>query len=84
MEEAQRNTAEVTGKLLRSRAGLRVDLGGYNTVENVRDVKALRQAPGYDQWNVWTCGVEEPFTLWSQAYQSGRLPVPGEVYACAR
>jgi pimeloyl-ACP methyl ester carboxylesterase len=30
-----------------------VDLGAYNTFENARDVKALRIALGYDQWNVW-------------------------------
>lgn len=30
-----------------------VDLRGYNTQENARDVKALRQALGYEQWNVW-------------------------------
>ncbi len=30
-----------------------VDLRGYNTQENARDVKALRQALGFDQWNIW-------------------------------
>jgi pimeloyl-ACP methyl ester carboxylesterase len=30
-----------------------VDLSGYNTIENARDVKALRIALGYDRWNVW-------------------------------
>lgn len=30
-----------------------VDLSGYNTIENARDVKALRRALGYDQWNMW-------------------------------
>ncbi|MEE4219411.1 MAG: alpha/beta fold hydrolase [Xanthomonadales bacterium] len=30
-----------------------VDLQGYNTIENARDVKALRQALGLGQWNVW-------------------------------
>lgn len=30
-----------------------VDLGGYNTFENARDVKALRRALGLEQWNVW-------------------------------
>jgi len=30
-----------------------VDLSGYNTFENARDVKALRIALGYDTWNVW-------------------------------
>lgn len=30
-----------------------VDLSGYNTIENARDVKALRRALGFEQWNVW-------------------------------
>ena len=30
-----------------------VDLRGYNTIENARDVKALRRALGIDTWNVW-------------------------------
>jgi pimeloyl-ACP methyl ester carboxylesterase len=31
----------------------RVDLSGYNTIENARDVEALRRALGFDAWNVW-------------------------------
>lgn len=30
-----------------------VDLSAYNTVENARDVRVLREALGYDSWNVW-------------------------------
>ena len=30
-----------------------VDLTGYNTIENARDVKALRIALGFEDWNVW-------------------------------
>jgi pimeloyl-ACP methyl ester carboxylesterase len=30
-----------------------VDLSAYNTIENARDVKALRRALGFEQWNVW-------------------------------
>lgn len=30
-----------------------VDLSAYNTVENARDVRALREALGYESWNVW-------------------------------
>jgi pimeloyl-ACP methyl ester carboxylesterase len=30
-----------------------VDLTGYNTIENARDVKVLRRALGFEQWNVW-------------------------------
>ena len=30
-----------------------VDLAAYNTVENARDVRVLREALGFEQWNVW-------------------------------
>lgn len=30
-----------------------VDLTAYNTWENARDVRALRMALGYEDWNVW-------------------------------
>ncbi len=30
-----------------------VDLSGYNTIENARDVRALRRALGLETWNVW-------------------------------
>lgn len=30
-----------------------VDLSAYNTVENARDVRALREALGFESWNVW-------------------------------
>ncbi len=33
--------------------GRGVDMRGYNTIENARDVRALRQALGFEQWNVW-------------------------------
>ena len=29
------------------------DLTGYSTIENARDVEALRRALGYSAWNVW-------------------------------
>lgn len=31
----------------------RIDLSAYNTIENARDVEALRRALGFDRWNVW-------------------------------
>ncbi len=31
----------------------RIDLSGYNTIENARDVEALRRALGFETWNVW-------------------------------
>ncbi len=42
-----------------------VDLSGYNSFENARDVKALRIALGFDQWNVW--GISYG-TILGQAY----------------
>ena len=30
-----------------------VDIAAYNTIENARDVKALRRALGFENWNVW-------------------------------
>ena len=42
-----------------------VDITAYNTIENARDVKALRVALGFDKWNVW--GISYG-TLLGQAY----------------
>jgi pimeloyl-ACP methyl ester carboxylesterase len=42
-----------------------VDVSAYNTIENARDVKALRMALGYEKWNVW--GISYG-TLLGQAY----------------
>lgn len=53
LEQAQRNAAEVTRNCFEQAAAAGVDLSGYNTVENARDVKALREALGFEQWNVW-------------------------------
>jgi len=30
-----------------------VDVRGYNTIENARDIRAIRMALGYEDWNVW-------------------------------
>jgi len=53
VEEAQRNATEVTRNCFQAARAAGIDLSGYNTVENARDVKALRQALGLEQWNVW-------------------------------
>ncbi|XBQ17087.1 MAG: alpha/beta fold hydrolase [Oceanicaulis sp.] len=53
IEEAQRNAEEITRNCFEAARAAGVDLTAYNTVENARDVKALRQALGYEQWNVW-------------------------------
>ncbi len=42
-----------------------VDITAYNTLENARDVKALRIALGFEKWNVW--GISYG-TLLGQAY----------------
>jgi pimeloyl-ACP methyl ester carboxylesterase len=42
-----------------------VDYTAYSTIENARDVRALRIALGFDQWNVW--GISYG-TLLGQAY----------------
>ena len=42
-----------------------VDLKGYNTIENARDVHAFRRALGIEQWNVW--GISYG-TILGQAY----------------
>lgn len=42
-----------------------VDVSGYNTIENARDVHALRLALGIEQWNVW--GISYG-TVLGQAY----------------
>lgn len=42
-----------------------VDVAAYNTIENARDVKALRKALGFESWNVW--GISYG-TILGQAY----------------
>lgn len=41
------------GDCARNARAAGVDLTGYNTMENARDVKALRRALGIDKWNMW-------------------------------
>ena len=53
IEDAQRNAADITANCFEEATAAGVDLTGYNTVENARDVKALREALGFEQWNVW-------------------------------
>ena len=60
--EAARITAEVC---IRNAIAAGVDITAYNTIENARDVKALRIALGFDRWNVW--GISYG-TLLGQAY----------------
>ena len=48
--EAGRIVAE---NCMRNAISAGVDISGYNTIENARDVKALRTALGFENWNVW-------------------------------
>ena len=52
-EQYQRAGLEAMDICFAAAKAARVDLSGYSTVENARDVEALRRALGYDQWNVW-------------------------------
>ena len=60
--EASRISAE---ECARNAMAAGVDITAYNTIENARDVKALRIALGLDKWNVW--GISYG-TLLGQAY----------------
>lgn len=51
--DGARNGAERMRECFRMAREAGVDLTGYNTVENARDVRALRQALGFETWNVW-------------------------------
>lgn len=51
--EYQRASLKAMESCFAKAKAARVDLSGYSSIENARDVKALRQALGYDQWNVW-------------------------------
>lgn len=51
--EAEVEAAERMRACFRAAAAAGIDLSGYNTIENARDVRALREALGHEQWNVW-------------------------------
>jgi pimeloyl-ACP methyl ester carboxylesterase len=53
LEDQARNTAERMRTCFQAAAEAGVDLTAYNTIENARDVRALRQALGFEDWNVW-------------------------------
>lgn len=61
-QEARLKSMEICFAAAKSRG---VDLSGYNTIENARDVKALRCALGFEKWNMW--GISYGSIL-SQAY----------------
>ncbi|MGD9388776.1 MAG: alpha/beta fold hydrolase [Gammaproteobacteria bacterium] len=51
--EAEVEAGERMRACFRAAAAAGIDLAGYNTIENARDVRALREALGLAQWNVW-------------------------------
>jgi len=51
--EAQVEAGERMRACFQIAAAAGIDLSGYNTIENARDVRALREALGLEQWNVW-------------------------------
>ncbi len=53
LDEMSIASAERIALCFREAAEQGIDLTGYNTVENARDVRALREALGYEAWNVW-------------------------------
>lgn len=52
-EDYQRGGLAAIENCFAAAKAARVDLSAYNTIENARDVEALRRALGFDQWNVW-------------------------------
>lgn len=52
-EEGERETAQRMLDCFEAATARGVDIRGYNTVENARDVRALRRALGFETWNVW-------------------------------
>ncbi len=52
-DEQERLNFEKELDCARAATAAGVDLTGYHSFENARDVKALREALGHAQWNVW-------------------------------
>ncbi len=52
-DEQQRALFEQAGVCVEGARDAGVDVTGYHTFENARDVKALRMAMGLDEWNIW-------------------------------
>ncbi len=52
-EEQQRAGLRVAERCIRDAQARGVDVSGYHTFENARDVKALRLALELENWNVW-------------------------------
>lgn len=52
-EESEREDTQRMLDCFEAATARGIDLRGYNTVENARDVRALRRALGLETWNVW-------------------------------
>lgn len=52
-DQYQRAGLEAMETCFAAAKAAKVDLSGYSSIENARDVKALRKALGFDQWNAW-------------------------------
>lgn len=52
-DQYQRAGLEAMETCFAAAKAAKVDLSGYSSIENARDVKALRIALGFDQWNAW-------------------------------
>lgn len=52
-ESAERAYLDQVETCIQTAIDMGVDVTGYNTFENARDVKALRLALGLEEWNVW-------------------------------
>ena len=61
----QQASLTAAGDCAANAAAAGVDLSGYNTIENARDVRAFRMALDIEQWNVW--GISYG-TILGQAY----------------
>ncbi len=52
-EAYQRGAFDAMESCFAAAKAARVDLSAYNTIENARDVEALRRGLGFEKWNVW-------------------------------
>jgi pimeloyl-ACP methyl ester carboxylesterase len=65
LEESAAASLQAAEDCVRNAQAAGVDVSAYNSIENARDVRALRTALGIDKWNVW--GISYG-TILGQAY----------------
>jgi pimeloyl-ACP methyl ester carboxylesterase len=51
--ESERQFLEQARQCIEGAKAAGVDVTGYHTFENARDIKALRLALGFERWNIW-------------------------------